>query len=448
MMNDVPSPTGRDRGRRSNRMLERIDSYFKISEKGSTLRTEVLAGVSTFLVLSYIFVVNPAILAQAGMNRSAVLFATIAISGLSTIAMGLWARLPFVLAPGMEMNSYVAFYVVGALGYTWQQAFGAVFWSGILFILLTVTRVREQIIDAIPERMKVSLSLAVGVFLALIAFKLAGILTFSGVHVSGIGSITAPAAIAMYVGLSIALVLDRLRIRTAVLASILVATVVYRILGVGMQEKAAEVSRAMFSAVGKLDIGVILKPSALSVILVLFLIDFYGSVAKLIGLSGHTSIREGGRVPRMRQALLVDSIGTTAASLMGTSNITVYVESGVGIGAGGRTGITAVTCGILMLLCFAIAPFLHWVPLAATTGVLAFVAVKLCPSAKKLREFSRVDLLALVLMQACVVVTFALDRAIFVGLLVHVVGQLVRRERPAKYAVISILLLMAGVWLQ
>lgn len=428
-------------------MLDRIDSYFQIREKGSTLRTEALAGLSTFLVLSYIFVVNPAILAQAGMDRSAVLFATIIISGLSTIAMGLWARLPFVLAPGMEMNAYVAFYAVGALGHTWQQALGAVFWSGIFFILLTVTRVREQIIDAIPERMKVSLSLAVGVFLALVAFKLAGILTFTGVRVSGIGSIAAPAAIAMYVGLGIALILDRFQIRTAVLASVLVATVACHVLGMGTPEKAAEVSQQMFAAVGKLDIGVIFRPPALSVILVLFLIDFYGSVAKLIGLSGQTSIQENGRIPRMRQALLVDSIGTTAASFLGTSNITVYVESGVGIGAGGRTGVTAVTCGILMLLCFAIAPFLHWVPLAATTGALVFVAVKLCPSTKELRTFSRVDLVALALMQVCVVTTFALDRAIFVGLLVYVAGQLIRKERPNSYAVISIGLLAIGIWL-
>ena len=429
-------------------MLQRIDSYFRISEKGSTLRTEILAGLSTFLVLSYIFVVNPAILGQAGMSRSAVLFATILISGVSTIAMGLWARLPFALAPGMEMNAYVAFYVVGALGHTWQEALGAVFWSGILFILLSVMRAREQIIDAIPERMKVSLSIAVGVFLALIALKLAGILTFTGVHVSGIGSISTPAAIAMYVGLGIALALDRLRIRTAVLASVLGATVICHLLGVGTTEKAAEVSGAMLAAVAELDIGVIVRPSALSVILVLFLVDFYGSVAKLIGLSGHTSIQENGRVPGMRQALLVDSVGTTAASLVGTSNITVYVESGVGIGAGGRTGVTAITCGILMLSCFAIAPFLHWVPLAATTGTLVFVAVKLLPSMKELRDFSPVDVLALTLMQVCVVATFALDRAIFVGLLIYVIGGAIRRERPNKYAVISIVLLIIGLCVQ
>jgi len=429
-------------------MLEGIDSYFQIREKGSTLRTEVLAGLSTFLVLSYIFVVNPAILAQAGMDPSAVLFATILVSGLSTIAMGLWARLPFVLAPGMEMNAYVAFYVVGALGHTWQQALGAVFWSGVLFILLTVTRVREQIIEAIPERMKVSLALAVGVFLVLVAFKLSGVLTFTGVRVSGIGSVVAPAAITMYVGIGIALAFDRLRIRAAVLASIFVATVVCHFLGIGAPAKAAEVSRGMFAGVWRLDVGVILRPSALSVILVLFLVDFYGSVAKLIGLSGQTSIQEGGKVPRMRQALLVDSIGTTAASFLGTSNITVYVESAVGIGAGGRTGVTAVTCGILMLSCFAIAPLLHWVPLAATTGALVFVAVKLFPSTRELRAFNWGDLLALALMQVCVVATFALDRAIFVGLLVYVVGQVVRREPPNRYALISIVLLLIGICMQ
>lgn len=167
-----------------------LDRYFRITEKGSSLGTEVLAGCSTFLALSYIFVVNPAILAHAGMDRSVVLFATIVASGAATIAMGLWARLPFVLAPGMEMNAYVAFYVVSTLGFTWQEALGAVFWAGVICVVLSIARIREEIINAIPDRMKSSLALSVGAFLGLVALKVAGLLVYDGVTLSGLGGFT------------------------------------------------------------------------------------------------------------------------------------------------------------------------------------------------------------------------------------------------------------------
>jgi AGZA family xanthine/uracil permease-like MFS transporter len=184
------------------------------------------------------------------------------------------------------------------------------------------------------------------------------------------------------------------------------------------------------------------------VILTLFLIDFYGSVAKLVGLAANTSIQEQGRVPRMREALIVDSVGTTVAAVAGTSNITVYVESAVGIGAGGRTGLTAVTCGVLMLACLGLAPFLHWVPLVATTGALVYVAVKLCPPIAELRRFGLVDILAVGAMQVVVVLTFALDRAVLVGLLFYLGSQLLRREKVNVFAVISVLLLAMSWALQ
>lgn len=433
---------------RNNGALERIRAYFQVREKGSSLRTEMLAGLSTFLVLSYIFVVNPAILSQAGMDRSSVLFATILVSGGATLAMGLWARLPYVLAPGMEMNAYIAFFVVGSLGLTWQEALGAVFWSGVLFVILSVAKIRQKIIDAIPDRMKTSLSLSVGVFLVLVAFKISGVLRFEGVRVVGLGQWTTPEAVALYIGLAIVLILDRFRVRAAVIISISAATIVAHEMGAGGGEQAAQLSWHMFSAVGALDFGVIARPTAFSVILVLFLIDFYGSVAKLIGLAANTSIQEGGRVPRMNRALLVDSVGTTAAAGLGTSNITVYVESAVGIGAGGRTGLTAVTCGVLMLACFALAPVLHWVPLAATTGALVFVAVKLFPPSRDLRRFTWIDSIAMFLMQVVVVATFALDRAIFVGLVTYVASQAFRREQINRYALVSIMLLGLGIAIQ
>jgi len=426
----------------------RVLDYFEVAAKGSSLQTEVLAGVSTFLALCYIFVVNPAILAQAGMNKSAVLFATIITSGFATLAMGLWARLPFVLAPGMEMNAYVAFYVVGALGFTWQQALGAVFWSGVLFIILTVTKVRAKIIDAIPDRMKSGLSLSVGVFLVLVAFKVAGLLRYDGVRLVGLGDFTTPSAFALYASLAVVLSLERLRVRGAVMISILATTALCHAMGIGKDAgRAPELSMAMLSGIGRLDLTAILQPKMLSVILVLFLIDFYGSVAKLIGLTLNTNIALNGSLPRMKNALLIDSVATTAGATLGTSSLTVYVESGVGIGAGGRTGLTAVTCGLLMLSCLAVAPFLDYVPVVAASGALLYVAIMLCPSARLLKQMTILDWAALALMPLTVLATFALDRAMLVGFAPYL-WQDMRARRLNRYMLGSVLLLLLGVMAQ
>ena len=430
-------------------MFSRIRNYFNIDEKGSSFNVEILAGISTFLSLSYIFVVNPSILSQAGMDKSFVLFATILASALATLAMGFWARLPFVLAPGMEMNAYVAFFVVGALGFTWQQALGAVFWSGIIFIILTLSGIRKKIIDAIPQRMKSGLSLSVGVFLGLIALKIAGVLSYDGVNIQGIGDFASPAAYALYAGLGIIIILERLRVRGAVLISIILASVICHYLGIGSSDgKAAELSSAMFSGIGKLEFGVIFDPKILNVILILFLIDFYGSVAKFIGLTLNTNIMVDGKLPRIKEALSIDGIATIFGSFMGTTSITTYAESGVGIGAGGRTGLTSVVCGLLMISCFIVAPLLKFIPVVATTGALLYVGIKLVPPLKELRTYVRVDIIVLIIMQIVVVATFAIDRAMLAGFTVYLIIDILYRRRPDIYVVISAVLLAIGTVLQ
>ena len=430
-------------------MNKLLQSYFQITEKGSSISTELLAGVSTFLALSYIFVVNPAILAQAGMDPNAVLFATIVASSLATIAMGLWARLPFASAPGMEMNAYVAYFVVGSLGLSWQQAMGAVFWSGVIFLILTMTGLRQKTIDAIPERMKAGLSFSVGVFLALIALKIGGVLAYDGVHLRGVGSIFSHQASALVLGFALVLLLEWFRIRGSVLISIVLTSVFCFALGIGEGSKAdAGATSVSLNAIGQFDLGVIFNPKAFNVILILFLVDFYGSVAKFIGLTSKTSIVENGQLPRMREALLIDGAATVIGSGLGTSSITTYVESGVGIGAGGRTGLTALVCGLLMLSCFAIAPLLAYVPVVATTGALLFVATKLCPPISELKTYSRLDLLVLVLMQIVVVVTFAVDRAMLVGFVIYIIAGLWISKRTNPYLVGSTILLSIGLAIQ
>jgi AGZA family xanthine/uracil permease-like MFS transporter len=431
------------------RMLEAIDRYFGIRKKDSSIQTEILAGISTFLALSYIFVVNPAILSEAGMDKNFVLFATITASALATLLMGFWARLPFVLAPGMELNAYVAYFVVGSLGFTWQEALGAVFWSGVIFVILTIARVREKVIDAIPTRMKAGLSLGVGVFLALVALKVAGLLVYQGVTIRGFGSFSTPSAYALYTSLVLILLLEKLRARGAVLISIILTAILCHYLGVASDtEQSVRISSAMLGGIGKLDLSVIAYPKMLSVVLILFLIDFYGSIAKFIGLAANTNIVVKGRVPKLREALLIDGGATILGSSLGTSSIIVYVESAVGIGAGGRTGLTAVICGLLMLACFLIAPFLKFVPVVATTGALLFVAIKLCPSVTELRKYSNSDLLVLGIIPLIVVATFAIDRAMLAGFMIYIFMDLLSRRWPNPYLVGSTILLIIGSVLQ
>ena len=426
-----------------------MKSYFQVTERGSTIPTEVLAGISTFLSLSYIFVVNPAILANAGMDKSFVLFATIIASAFATLLMGVWARLPFVVAPGMEMNAYVAFFVVGALKFSWQDALGAVFWSGVLCVIVTASRARERIIEAIPDRMKSGLSLCVGVFLALVALKVSGILRYEGVKLVGVGQFFTHEAAALCIGVGLILLFERLKLRAAVLLGIVFATAYCHWAGIGFDaEKPAQLSAAMFSGIGQLNLGVILNPKILSVVLILFLLDFYGSVAKFIGLTSSTNLVQKGRLPRMREALYVDGIATVGGAGLGTTSLITYVESAVGIGVGGRTGIAAIVCGILMLACFLIAPLLKFVPVVATTGALVYVATKLCPAGTSLKSFSRMDVAIFLLMQIAVIFFFAIDKAMLIGCVAYIAADIVQRRRPNPYLLASGVLLTIGTLMQ
>lgn len=425
----------------------RLDRYFEIGKRRSTVSREVLAGTSTFLALSYIFVVNPGILAHGGVPKSIAFFATVAASALATLAMGLWARLPFAVAPGLEMNAYVAFVVVGALGFSWQEALGLCFWSGVVMVLVTVSRLREKVIDSVPAAMKSSLAAMVGVFVGIIALRISGVLVYHGLQLHGLGHVwSAPAAV-LAVAIATVLAFDRLRVRAAVLLSIVVAAAFAHLIGAAGSEAPIAISSHMFDGVGALDVGAI-AAGGLNVVLVLFLLDFFGSAAKFIGLTYNTSVVENGRVPRLTEGLTIDGAGSAAGAALGTSTLTTYVESGVGISAGGRTGLTATVCGLLMLAVFPFVSALKYVPVVAASGALVFVAIKLFPPPSHLRRLARVDHIALLVMTGVVIATFALDRAIAAGFGVYIVAALLRRSWPNPYMVGSTALLVAGILIQ
>lgn len=428
-------------------MLQKLDRFFGITSRGSNTKTEVLAGVSTFLSLSYIFVVNPAILSAMGLSTSAIFFATVVGSVIATLLMGLWARLPFAVAPGLEMNAYVAYVVVGSMGFAWQGALGAVFWSGILTVLLSFTSLRVNIVKAIPDKLKSGLAAAVGVFLMLIALKVSGMLAYEGIQVKGIGILTSHEAIIFYIGLVLVMILKALKVRGAVLLSIIGAAIVAHIIGVGQPIEPIHLSRDMFSGTFALDWKIILNPKIWSVILVLFILDFYGSIAKFIGLTRNTSIvDENGNLPRLKEGLIVDGGGTVIGALTGTSNLITYVESAVGIGEGGRTGLVAVVVAILMALFLLLIPLINLVPVVATTGALFFVGLLLFPSKKDLKEYSWIDIVAVIAMVATTFWTFGLDKAMFAGFAAFVVLYILTgkwRQVNGYLAASTILLLLS-----
>lgn len=405
--------------------MKTLDKFFNITKLGSTIRTELFAGLSIFLSLSYIFVVNPSILAEAGIPKSAVFFATIIISSLATIVMGLYAKKPFALAPGLEMDSYIAFVVVGGMGFIWQDALGLVFWSGILMIIVNLLSIRKSIIDSIPDTLKSGLAATVGVFLMLIALKVSGVFAYEGIQLVGIGDIFSAEALVFIVGLLSVILLKRFKVKGAIIISIILASIVGNITGLTSVIEPVSFSKDMFSAFMGLNFDVILNPKGLSVLLILFMLDFYGSIAKFIGLTKNTSIiDENGNMPQMKEALSVDGVSTAVGSILGTSNCTTYVESAVGIGEGGRSGLTAVTTGILMLLFLFLTPLVNLVPVVATTGILLYVGYTLFPKRSEFSDYKWFDALPILAMVVVTIITFGLDKAMLAGFGLYIVFQI------------------------
>lgn len=455
-------------------MRESIDRYFEVSERKTSIKIEVLAGISIYFSLAHMFITNPAILNQAGIDISAALFATAIASGITTLLMGLWARLPFVLAPGAEMNSFFAFVVVGVggggLGLTWQQGLGLAFWSGVLCFVFTVVPIRQKIIDAIPDSLKTSISIGVGVFVAMTGLRLAEVILFEGGLPKGIGSFTSAKAYVLYLGLFISLLLGWKRRDTkqplligGKLVAIIVAAVFARMLGISVPE-IAQGSGSMFSAWNEMDLPVILRvfvdPKVLSAFLVLFLIDYFGSLGKFIGLSKGTNILEDNEgnskkiFNRMGKAMTVDSAGTSIGAFFGTSNIITFVQSLVGIGMGARTGITAVVCAVLMFASLGFLPLVKLIPIVATSGVLIHVGFQLIPTETwkkekdKERAFGIFEVIVAILMIVTIALFYALDKAMLVGFVCYGVKQIVEEKKVNLYMWGPTILLLVSVILQ
>ncbi|MEZ6013074.1 MAG: NCS2 family permease [Hyphomonas sp.] len=456
-------------------MISRIAEKFEFEKLGTNWVTEIISGVALFLSLSYIFVLNPAIFSKTGIPSGAVFFATVLASGLATLAMGLWARLPFALAPGLESNGFFTFVVVLGLGFSWQEALGLVFWSGVLCLVLTWVPVRKNIIDAIPEGLKTGISTTVGIFVGVIGLSVTDLVIFKDNLPVAFGDFGSPKAILLYVGFAIALVLGLRRelrgvggVRTGVFApifpagmlvAIITATVLARFLNVPSDTPPAKLDE-FFEGVGQLKLfSVFQDPRAWTVLLVFFMIDFYGSIGKFIGLTRSTTLQTGGQVKNMGRALYVDGWGTVLGSAVGTSTIITYVESAVAIGQGGRTGVVAIICGALMLASLAFSPLVAFVPIAAVSGVLVYVGWLLLPKKElvdaiqgKSDRDGSLDWFDFAIIGAMAIiagVTFSLDKSMLVGFALYTIKEIISERRlPNKYLALSTVALAIAMGVQ
>lgn len=363
-------------------MLER---FFKLKEHGTTVRTEIVAGLTTFLTMAYIIFVNPSILAAAGMPQDAVFVATCLIAALGTAIMALYANYPIALAPGMGLNAYFAFVVVGAMGYSWQTALGAVFISGCLFLAITLFGLRELIVRGIPQSIRTAIVVGIGLFLALIALKSAGIVAASPDTLVTLGDLHQPQVVLAAIGFVLIVVLDRFRVPGAILIGIVTVTVLSFIFGGNKFGGVFAPPPSIAPTFMQLDIKGAFQAGVLNVVLVFFLVELFDATGTLMGVAKRAGLLVPGRMERFNKALLADSAAIFAGSMLGTSSTTAYVESAAGVQAGGRTGLTALTVAVLFLACLFISPLAGAVPAYATAPALLFVACLM------LRELTELD---------------------------------------------------------
>ncbi|WP_371876464.1 NCS2 family permease [Pseudoduganella chitinolytica] len=350
------------------------EKLFGLKEAGTNVRTEVVAGVTTFLTMAYIIFVNPTILAEAGMPKDSVFVATCLAAALGTAIMGLYANYPIGMAPGMGLNAYFAYAVVGGMGVPWPVALGAVFISGCLFVLVSVFGLREMIVNGIPRSLRTAITVGLGLFLALIALKSAGIVAANPQTMVAVGDLHQPGAILAIVGFLLVVTLDRLKVRGAILIGIVVVTVLSFFFAGNTFQGVVSTPPSLLPTLGKLEIGAAMATGIVNIVLVFFLVELFDATGTLMGVASRAGLLVEGKMERLNRALLADSTAIVAGAALGTSSTTAYVESAAGVQAGGRTGLTALVVALLFLACLFIAPLAGVVPAYATAPALLFVA--------------------------------------------------------------------------
>jgi adenine/guanine/hypoxanthine permease len=433
-----------------------LENMFKLSQNKTDVRTEILAGVTTFITMAYILVVNPGILSNAGMDFNAVFMATCLSAAIGTFIMGFYANLPFAQAPGMGLNAFFTFGVVLGMGYTWQQALAAVFISGLLFILMTVTGLRKAIVDAIPSSLKHAIGGGIGLFIALIGFKNAGIVVPYEATLVAFGNFSEPKVLLAVIGLVITGVLMAKKQKGAILIGIIATTIIGIPMGVtdisavsNFSFKTFDIRPTLFQLdlVGLLNIGGTGTTGAiinvLTVVISFSLVDMFDTIGTLIGTGAKAKMLDkDGNLPNMNKALLADAVATSAGALLGTSTVTTYVESAAGVAEGGKTGLTAVTTGVLFIFAILLAPIALMVPAQATAPALIVVGILMMSTIKDIKWDDFTVAMPAFFTIAVMPFTFSIANGIAAGLIFYPITMLATGQGKKVHFTIYILAIL------
>lgn len=421
-------------------LLERV---FKLKQHGTTARTETIAGITTFLTMVYIVFVNPQILGAAGMDTQAVFVTTCLIAAFGSIFMGLLANLPVALAPAMGLNAFFAFVVVGAMGISWQVGMGAIFWGAVGFLLLTLFRIRYWMIANIPLSLRVGITSGIGLFIAMMGLKNAGIVVANPDTLVAVGNLTSHSVLLGALGFFIIAVLASRNIHAAVLVSIVVTTLIGWALGDVKYGGVFSMPPDVTSVVGQVDLAGALNLGLAGVIFSFMLVNLFDSSGTLIGVTDKAGLTdENGKFPRMKQALYVDSISSVAGAFIGTSSVTAYIESSSGVSVGGRTGLTAVVVGMLFLLVIFLSPLAGMVPAYAAAGALIYVGVLMTSSLARVKWEDMTEAVPAFVTAAMMPFSFSITEGIALGFISYCVMKLgTGRWREISPCVIVVALL-------
>lgn len=414
-----------------------LQKLFGFDPKTSTVRTEILAGITTFLTMAYILAVNPDILSASGMDKGAVFTATIVASVAATLLMSLVAKLPFALAPGMGLNAFFAYTVCIVMGYTWQFALTAVLIEGIIFILLTITNLREAIVNAIPMTLKNAIGAGIGLFIAFIGLKNASIIVSNDATLVGLGDITSGTGLLGIIGLVLTSVLLVFKVRGALLIGIIATSVIGVFMGITQFDGIVSTPPSLEPIMFQFDFENIFTKEMIVVVFTFLFVDMFDTIGTLVGVSAKAGMLKDGKIPNAKKAFMADAIGTTLGAMLGTSTVTTYVESASGVGEGGRSGLTSFVTAVCFALSLFFAPLFLSIPGAATAPVLVLVGVMMMTSVKSIDFDDFSEAIPAFLCIVFMPLAYSISDGIVIGLISYVLINLLtgrsKKLTPAMY---------------
>lgn len=408
-------------------MLEKL---FGFNPKETTVRTEIMAGITTFLTMAYILAVNPNILGETGMDKGALFTTTVLMSALPTIFMALYAKLPLALAPGMGLNAFFAYTVCLIMGYSWQFALTAVFLEGLAFILLTVTNLREKIVEVIPPALKTAISAGIGLYIAFIGLKNAEVIVDNPATLVSLGKLTSGSGLLGVIGIGLTSILLVRNVKGALLIGILATTLIGIPMGITNIDGIFSIPPSIEPIFMKFEWSNIFTAEMATIVFTLLFVDLFDCIGTVIGVTTRANmIGDDGKIPNLKKVFMVDSLSTAAGAAMGTSTVAVYVESAAGVNEGGRSGLTAFTTGICFLLALFFAPFFLAIPAAATAPVLVLVGLMMMSNIGKIDFFDYKESIPAFICMIFMPLAYSISDGILLGHLSYVIVNLLSGNR-------------------